>query len=127
MNRIYNRNRIKTKTGKKPDPITNTRLTSPAVVVGSSKSSHLPDGADFKEARGKASDGCGCQHHTEIHRLTNELYQLHGKHKDLINENTGLKNQNSELNSEIKTLRIQLKNKDVSSNLMNINRSRWIT
>lgn len=52
MNRIYNRNRIKTKTGKKPDPITNTRLTSPAVVVGSSKSSHLPDGADFKEAIG---------------------------------------------------------------------------
>ena len=52
MNRIYYRNRIKRKTGKKPDPITNTRLTSPTVVVGSSKSSHLPDGADFKEAIG---------------------------------------------------------------------------
>ena len=53
------------------------------------------------------------QHQTEVHRLSDELYQLGCKYKDVFNENTGLKNENLALRNEIRTLKIQLKLKNI--------------
>lgn len=54
----------------------------------------------------EAVSGGNCQKNV-VHRLANELYQLYGKHKDVVNENTVFKEIIHE--QDIKTLEIQLK------------------
>ena len=55
-----------------------------------------------------------CEGHTEVERLTRELYDLRNKYKNLINEN-------ARLCKEIKSLTVPLKIQEVDLKLVSIN------
>ncbi len=106
LNRLYNRNRPKVPKVKKdkkdqaaPVPVAPVPVAPP--VADREAPAIAPP--VVAAARGE----CNCR--SEVHHLTNEMYQLQMRHKNVINQNAGLRNKIDDLENTIKSLENEVK------------------
>lgn len=95
LNRLYNRNRPKVPKAKKDQ----ARQGQVAAAPVADRSPEAPVVAALGE--------CNCRR--EVHSLTNEMYQMQMRHKNVINQNAGLRNKISDLENSIKNLENEVK------------------